>query len=89
MNVPRQAGIGLVFALLIGFWLVRDRSPHAAKPTTMMITRNTPPPLVGSNGKSRFATSTRAERASGGTMKIVNNNAMMSDKIAAAPARPL
>lgn len=34
MNVPRQAGIGLVFALLVGFWLVRDRSPHAARPTS-------------------------------------------------------
>ncbi len=53
---------------------------QAANPTTIMITRNTPPPLVGSKGKSRFATSTRAERASGGTIKIVNSNAISSDK---------
>jgi hypothetical protein len=59
---------------------------QAAKPTTMMMTRNTPPPLVGSNGKSMFATSTRAERASGGTMKIVNSSAISSETIAATPA---
>src|SRR5205085_11781179 len=62
---------------------------QAAKPTTMMITRNTPPPLVGSKAKSRFATSARAERASGGTMKIVSRRAMSSERTAAAPASPV
>ncbi len=62
---------------------------HAAKPTTMMITRNTPPPLVGSKGKSKLATSTRADRASGGTIKIVSSNAISNDKIAATPASQL
>jgi lysophospholipase L1-like esterase len=34
MNVPRHAGIGLVVALLVGFWFFRDGSPRAAKPTS-------------------------------------------------------
>jgi acyl-CoA thioesterase-1 len=34
VNVPRQAGIGIVFAALIAFWLFHDRSPQAAKPTS-------------------------------------------------------
>ena len=34
VNVPRQAGIGIVFAALIAFWLFQDRSPQAAKPTS-------------------------------------------------------
>lgn len=33
MNIPRQTGIGLVFAALVAFWFIRDRGPHAAKPT--------------------------------------------------------
>src|SRR5688572_23294589 len=61
---------------------------HAANPTTRMIIIKTPPPLVGSNGKSRFATSSLAERASGGTMKIVSSSAIKSETIAAAPASP-
>src|SRR6185436_1724426 len=44
------------------------------------------PPLVGSKGESQFATSRRAERANGGTIKIVSSTAINSDNTAAAPA---
>jgi acyl-CoA thioesterase-1 len=34
VNVPRQAGIGLVVAALVAVWIFQDRSPQAAKPTS-------------------------------------------------------